>query len=385
MSGLMKEDELRELRREFEVFQHGDGLLDPETVYLDSAATMLKPKIVLDETRGSYVRYFSNPRRGLYRNSAETTEKIEKVRADVAAFIGARDRSQIVFTMNATQSLNLAAELLLQKYGAAAKVSAPADAHHSLILPFSERFSDVELSDERNDGAGIRAESGMSNVTGRMPEFASATVVDAAQEIAHRPVNVSARPCEFLAFSGHKIGAEMGIGVLYLADPEKWRPAVFGGEMIESVGFRDGRVRPEFAAAPEKFEAGTLNAGGIVSLGAAIGFWQGFGLEKAFSHIDALTEYTKEKILEHPERFELFFAEHGVVLMNIRGVHPHDAAQLLSEKNVMVRSGFHCAEPFFQKNRLRPALRISLAAYNSTEEIDFAADAMLEAAEKMHV
>lgn len=328
--------------------------------YLDSAATMQKPQVVIDTVSDFYKTSNANPRRGLYDLSVKATEILEDARKTVANFIGA-EPEQIVFTKNVTESLNLAAWLLKQRRPDA-KISAPLDLHHSALLPFANLFG-------LDQNGEISLRSGMSNVTGEMPDFNFATVIDSAQEVVHRRIDVSKRPCDFLAFSGHKLGAEFGIGVLYIREPEKYEPVFFGGEMVDAVELNNNKITNYYSEAPAKFEAGTVNVAGALSLKIAIEYLLSHDFNKLSEHTTKLSDYAKELLEKIPE-VKIYSAKNGIVSFNIEGVHPHDAAQVLASHSIMLRAGYHCAQPFLDNNGWGPVLRASFCFYNIEEEVE---------------
>ena len=351
------------MREDFPIFDSKD--FDPNFVYLDSAATMQKPQAVIDAVSDFYKSSNANPLRGLYDLSVQATKILDEARSTVAKFIGAESPKQIIFTKNATEALNLAA-LLLKQQNKSAKVSAPLDLHHSALLPFAHHF-------KLDDSGEIALRSGMSNVTGEMPDFSSATVIDSAQEVVHRRIDVSKRPCDFLAFSGHKLGAELGIGVLYIREPDKYEPIFHGGEMVDYVEFKNGKAKEYYSESPAKFEAGTVNVAGALSLKAAIDYLLEHDFDSLSGHATKLSDYTKELFNKIPE-VKLYSAKNGIVSFNIEGVHPHDAAQVLAAHGIMVRAGYHCTQPFLEAMNWGPVLRTSFSFYNNEQEVEYLAE-----------
>ena len=380
------------LREEFAIFEEAPGLIDPilPFVYLDSAATMQRPNQVIEKEAEYYKTQNANPLRGLYKLSEQSTKVLNQTRVKVAKYIGA-DPDEIVFIKNTTEVINLIANGVRELISEKEKILVSLDSHHSNILPFTERYSeqtvvtDDILGEFNKDKEAVKlvALTGLSNVSGEEQDeligklqesgYNGAILVDAAQMVAHRRIDVRKMDVDFLVFSGHKMGAPMGIGVLYMGREwmEKIRPLNYGGEMVEGVEYRDGIIKSELAFGPQKFEGGTINMGGVAGLASAIDFWQNHNKNnKLFGVIEELTLFAKEQIGE-VEEAEVYYAKNGIVLLNIKGVHAHDTAQILSNYGVMVRAGWHCAEPFLTKKKIGPAVRVSLMFYNTKNELKY--------------
>ena len=398
-------------REEFEIFELAPELIDPMMpfVYLDSAATMQRPKQVIEKVSEYYKTLNANPLRGLYKISEQSTRLLNQTRAKVAEYIGA-GADEVIFTKNATEAINLVANGVRELIGNG-KILISLDSHHSNILPFTERYGEQVLIcedvvaeymklksvGEQSADVKIVALTGLSNVTGneqietvqelRKSGFNGLILLDAAQLIAHQKINLEMLDVDFLAFSGHKIGAPMGIGVLYMRRElmEKIKPLNYGGEMVDAVEIAENAreaanktsdpvmVRADYAFGSQKFEGGTIDMGGVVGLLQAIKFWNKNNKdEELFAETRKLTEYAVEKLSAISD-LELFHGKNGIILFNIRGVHPHDTAQILSNYGVMVRAGWHCAEPVLTKRKIGPAIRVSLMFYNTRSEINYLA------------
>lgn len=398
-------------REEFEIFELAPELIDPMMpfVYLDSAATMQRPKQVIEKVSEYYKTLNANPLRGLYKISEQSTRLLNQTRAKVAEYIGA-GVDEVIFTKNTTEAINLVANGVRELIGDG-KILISLDSHHSNILPFTERYGEQvlicedvvaeykRLMPEETEGSDVRfvALTGLSNVTGeeqievvrelRGAGFHGLILLDAAQLIAHQKINLETLDVDFLAFSGHKIGAPMGIGVLYMRRElmEKIKPLNYGGEMVDAVEIAENAreeanktsdpviVWADYAFGPQKFEGGTIDMGGVVGLLQAISFWNKNNKdEELFAETRKLTEYAVEKLSAISD-LELFYGKNGIILFNIRGVHPHDTAQILSNYGVMVRAGWHCAEPVLTKRKIGPAVRVSLMFYNTRSEINYLA------------
>ena len=408
-------------REEFEIFELAPELIDPMMpfVYLDSAATMQRPKQVIEKVSEYYKTLNANPLRGLYKISEQSTRLLNQTRTKVAEYIGA-GADEVIFTKNATEAINLVANGVRELIGDG-KILISLDSHHSNILPFTERYGErvlicedvvteymkLKSVGEQSTDVKIVALTGLSNVTGneqietvqklRKVGFNGLILLDAAQLIAHRKINLEMLDVDFLAFSGHKIGAPMGIGVLYMRRElmEKVKPLNYGGEMVDAVEIAENAreeankasdlvmVRADYAFGPQKFEGGTIDMGGVVGLLQAIKFWNKSNKgEELFAETRKLTEYAAEKLSAISD-LELFYGKNGIILFNIKGVHSHDTAQILSNYGVMVRAGWHCAEPVLTKRKIGPAVRVSLMFYNTRSEINYLASILRKIRKEM--
>ena len=382
-------------KRDFPIFQHTD------VAYIDNAATAQRPQCVLDAVNRFYCEQNANPLRGLYPLSVAATDAYENARSAVRRFLNAGSTSEIVFTRNTTEGLNLAAYSYgLSHIRAGDEVVVSILEHHSDLLPwqmvcrqtgaalkFLECEPDGSLDLNRaeaviTDKTKLVAVTHVSNVIGRVNPIrqladiahrhGAVIVVDGAQSTPHIPVDVQALDADFLAFSGHKVYGPMGIGVLYgkRALLEEMPPFLTGGEMIESVT-REGAV---FAELPHKFEAGTVNAAGAAGLRAAIEYVESVGFDAMHRQELALTQRTLTGMADMPhihvigsDRAE----EHnGIVTFTVEGVHPHDVSEILACDGVDVRAGHHCAQPLLQHLGYSATVRASFAFYNTENEVD---------------
>lgn len=390
---MTKEDRL--IRKEFPVFENR------KVIYLDNSATTQKPPCVLKAVQDYYEKNNANPLRGLYELSLAATDAYEHARETVAGFINASDPSEIVFTRNATESLNLLAYSygmnLLQEGD---EIIVSVEEHHSNMLPWQQvakrtgaklvyispdkdgYLPPERLQEKITDHTKLVSITQVSNVFGRENDVkAMAAIahkagavfsVDGAQSVPHMKVDVQDLDCDFLSFSGHKMYAPMGIGVLYGKKEllEKMPPFLYGGEMIDYVTLEGAT----YAEVPHKFEAGTVNVGGAVGLEAAIGFVNRFGWDLIESRENELTKRMMEGMKEIPH-VHIIGAEkpedhHGIVTFTIDGVHPHDVAAIFDSYHVAVRAGHHCAQPLHQFLGVMSTTRASLAFYNTDEDVD---------------
>lgn len=376
-------------------------LMAQDIAYLDNAATAQRPQCVLDAVNRFYCEQNANPLRGLYPLSVAATDAYENARAAVRRFLNAGSTSEIVFTRNTTEGLNLAAYSYgLSHIRAGDEVVVSILEHHSDLLPwqmvcrqtgaalkFLECEPDGSLDLNKAEAVitgktKLVAVTHVSNVIGRVNPIrqladiahrhGAVMVVDGAQSTPHIPVDVQALDADFLAFSGHKVYGPMGIGVLYgkRALLEEMPPFLTGGEMIESVT-REGAV---FAELPHKFEAGTVNAAGAAGLRAAIEYVKSVGFDAMHRQELALTQRTLAGMADMPhihvigsDRAE----EHnGIVTFTVEGVHPHDVSEILACDGVDVRAGHHCAQPLLQHLGYSATVRASFAFYNTENEVD---------------
>lgn len=375
-------------------------LIQTNEAYLDNAATSQKPYCVIKAVEDFYKHSNANPLRGLYELSVNATDRYENAREAVRKFIHAKESAEIVFTRNATESLNLIAYSYgLSNLREGDEIVVSITEHHSNILPWQmvarstgaklvylECEQDGRITDEAIDKTitektRLVAVGEVSNVTGRRNpvekiiekahSIGAVTVVDGAQSTPHMAVDVQAMNTDFFVFSGHKLLGPMGIGVLYGKREllEAMPPFLTGGEMIQTV-FREGAVWTEL---PHKFEAGTVNAADAVGLHAAIDYITGLGFDAITEREDALTAYAMEGMKKIPHLHLIGSddpAEHnGILNFVIDGVHPHDISAILDADGIDVRAGHHCAQPLLNHLGFRSTTRASLMFYNTEEEV----------------
>ena len=376
-------------------------LLSSDIAYLDNAATSQKPLCVLEAERRFYETMNANPLRGLYDLSVRATDAYEEARSAVQHFVHAACPEEIIFTRNATESLNLAAFSWCQENlhpGDELLVSVLE--HHSNLLPWQQaarrccaeirylfpdregRITEEAFRKALTPKTRLAAVTQISNVIGRenpIRAFAAAAhengtllAADGAQSVPHIPVNVQDLDVDFLAFSGHKMLGPMGIGVLYGKRKilEEMPPFLCGGEMIESVTL-DGAV---YAELPHKFEAGTVNAAGAVGLQAAVQYMERLGFNAIMKREEALTERVLRQMQEIPWVTVLGSEDpaehHGILAFRVEGVHPHDIAAMMDADGICIRAGHHCAQPLLAYLKAPSTARVSLAFYNTDEEAD---------------
>ena len=384
------------------------------TIYIDNAATAQKPAVVIEAEKQFYEESNANPLRGFYPLSLRATEVYENARVTVRDFIHADSEKEIIFTRNTTEGLNLVA------YSYACHHLKPGDEiavtimeHHSNLLPWQmaaqvtgatlrylECEPDGTLTDETleigiNEHTRLLAVGHVSNVLGcvnpvrkmadRAHAFGAVVVVDAAQSAPHMPIDVHELQADFLAFSGHKLMAPMGIGVLYGKEAllEEMPPFMTGGEMISSVS-REGAV---FAELPHKFEAGTVNAAGAAGLEAAIHYIEEVGFETIEARELQLTRRAMEGLAKIPHVHVIGSEKPenhtGIVAFTIEQVHPHDVSEILAADGIDVRAGHHCAQPLLTYLKVYNTTRASFMFYNTPEEVDAFVKSVSEVRRKM--
>ncbi|HJA00915.1 MAG TPA: SufS family cysteine desulfurase [Candidatus Collinsella stercoripullorum] len=383
---------------------------NPNLAFLDSGATAQRPACALDAQRRFYETMNANPLRGLYSLSVEATEAIAAVRAQIARLLGAVDERgracarDIVFTRNASESLNLVAKSFAPLVlGPGDEVAITIMEHHSNLIPWQQAAAAAgaklvylypapdgtlpadEIAAKIGPRTKIAAVGHVSNVMGvenpveqigrAVHAHGGYLVVDGAQSVPHMAVDVAALGADFYAFSAHKALGPMGIGVLWGRHEllERMPPMLTGGEMIDSVT-ETGAV---WAPVPEKFEAGTQDAAGIYATGAALSYLvDQVGYEAVASRERALVRYAMDELaglgfvdLIGPAEAD---RHHGVISFNVRGVHPHDVASILDMDGVCIRAGHHCAQPLLAWLKVEnlACCRASLAFYNDRADID---------------
>lgn len=371
-----------------------------DLVYLDNAATTQKPEAVIKAVADYNRSLNANPHRGAHTLSVRATQAYEEAREKLKNFIGAEKAEEIIFTRNATESLNLLANSLAGFVEAGDEIVISALEHHSNILPWQQlaekknlnlkflypdqdyRIPLAEVKEKITEKTKIFSIGQMSNVSGvinpvsKMAEYAhqkgALVVVDGAQGAPHIKTDVQDLGADFYAFSGHKMLGPMGIGVLYGKKEllEKMPPFLRGGGMIEYVKEQEST----FASLPEKFEAGTPNVEGAVGLAAAVDYLDEIGLEKIKAHELELTAYALEK-MKKLDYLELagpvdLKDRGGIISFNVKDIHSHDVATIVDSQGIAIRSGHHCAQPLMQYYRLNSTGRISFYLYNSKSEVD---------------
>ena len=385
------------VRQDFPILQrtvHGKPL-----VYLDSAATTQKPRLVLDALAQYYAHGNANIHRGVYLLSEEATAAFDGARTKIQRFINARSHREVVFTRSSTESINLVAQsfgrqnigpgdeilithmehhsnivpwqLLCEQTHARLRV-APIDDHGELLMDEFERL----LSPKTKLVAVVHLSNSLGTIN-PVTEIISLAhqrnipvLVDGSQAAYHMPVDVQALDCDFYVFSGHKLYGPTGIGVLYGREAllHSMPPYQGGGDMIRSVTFE----KTTYADLPHKFEAGTPHIAGAVGLGAAIDYISGIGFDKIATHETDLMEYGTAALSEIPGLRMIGTARHkaSVLAFVLKGAHPHDVGTIVDMEGVSIRTGHHCTQPVMERFGVPATARASVAMYNTRQEID---------------
>lgn len=362
-------------------------------VYLDSSATSLKPRQVISKEAEYYEMYCANVFRGIYRTSEEATEEFENARTKVAAFIGAKESTEVIFTRNASESINLVASSMKKTDEVVTTIME----HHSNFVPW-QQLADLKILKLGDDGkldlkdleklitrkTKVLAITAVSNVLGTINpiRFISRMVkrinpdclivVDAAQAVPHMKINVRDWGADFVAFSSHKMLGPTGVGVLWGRKEalEELSPYQYGGDMIKEVHVK----KTVFADLPHKFEAGTPHIAGAIGLGAAVDYLQMLGLDNVRKHEIEITDYALKE-LGRVRGITVYGPPNakdrgGVIAFRLEGVHPHDIAQVLDESGICIRVGFHCAQPLHEFLEIGPTARASFYVYTTNKDID---------------
>ncbi|MDP6481960.1 MAG: SufS family cysteine desulfurase [Acidimicrobiales bacterium] len=386
---------------------------DHPIVYLDSAATSQKPRLVIDTLNRYYEEINANVHRGAYHIAELATSATEDARARIQRFIGAPSANEVIFTKNATEAINLVAYSWgRENLGEGDAVLITALEHHANIVPWQQLASErgVEIRwlpltddgrldltdlDQLLDGVSLFAFSAASNVLGTLTpvrQLADAAhaagalcLVDGSQAVPHLPTDVAAWTCDFMAFTGHKMCGPTGIGVLWGRSEllDAMPPFLGGGEMILNVT-REGFVPNEL---PWKFEAGTPPIAEIIGLGAAVSYLEAIGMDAVRTHESLLTDYALRTLNErHGDDLVIHGPTDagdrgGVLSICYRDVHPHDLSQVLDQRGVCVRAGHHCAKPLMKLLGVGATARASVYIYNNESDVDVLSDALAEAGE----
>ncbi len=382
------------LRKDFPIFKHNSNL-----IYLDNAATSQKPQQVIDIIKDFYEKGYANIQRGVYKLGEKATELYLNSKESVAKFIGA-DAKEIIFTKNATESLNFLSYTLPSILKKNRKEIVLTEMEHlSNLIPWQQLAKrnkmklkfiklkkdsyELDLEDMKKKitkNTAIVSLIHVSNSLGTINPVkeiikyaklkGAITVLDAAQSVPHMKVNVKDLGCDFLAFSGHKIIGPTGIGVLYgrMALLEKLSPFMFGGGAAKSANFN----QICWADIPARFEAGTQNIAGAIGLGKAIKYIQKIGIENIEKWEKKLTAYALSKLKEIP-KIKIYNStknSSGIISFNLEKIHPHDVASLLDSEGVVIRTGRHCNMLLMKQIGIGGTCRMSLYFYNTFEDID---------------
>ena len=398
--------DVEKIRGEFPILSR--RVYGKSLVYLDSGATAQKPRCVIEQVDALYRDMNANIHRGVHLLSEEATERYEAARSRIAAFIGAAEREEVVFTAGATASLNTVAYAWGERFVQAGdNIVVSEMEHHSNIVPWQllaqRKGAEIRMLPFDDDGR-LRTEclpslvdartravavTQASNTLGTRPDLrpvveaahavGAVVAVDGCQGIVHGGVNVREMGCDFYAFSGHKLYGPTGIGVLYGRREllEAMPPFLGGGDMVDRVTF----AGTTFAPVPLKFEAGTANFVGAIALGRAVEFLQEFDPAEIEAHETALLRRATERLsaIDGLRIYGTTEDKCAIVSFNVEGVHPYDMGMILDKLGIAVRTGQHCAEPVMDHYATTGMCRASFALYNTLGEADALADGVARA------
>lgn len=392
---------LEAIRKDFPILQ--TQCAGRDIVYFDNAATAQRPLPVLEAAFDYSTHRNGNPHRGAHPFAISASEAYDGSKETVRRFLHAESTREIIYTRNTTESLNLVARSWAETHlGPGDKILIPISEHHSDLVPWQRaarktgavldyiyvdretgRFLPEDLAKIDDPAVKLLAFAEVSNVLGvrfdpkpliaRAHAHGAVVVLDGAQSAPHRPVDVQDLDCDFFAFSGHKMGALGGIGVLYGKEAllEEMEPFLLGGDMIDTVGEQE----TSFAELPAKFEAGTQYVEGAVSLEAAIRYVEAVGWDDIRAQEETLVRRTLEGLRQIPHIRLIGPSDpaekEGLVAFNVEDVHPHDVAQILSAEGICIRTGHHCAEPLHRYLGVGASCRASFYFYNTEEEVDY--------------
>jgi cysteine desulfurase/selenocysteine lyase len=395
-------EDSHELRSAFPALQM--KVYGKQVVYLDSAATSLKPRSVIQAISEYYSTINSNVNRGNYWLSQQSSDAFDQVRHQVKTFINARQWEEVIFTKGTTESINMVSNGLTDHLKPGDEILISEMEHHSNMIPWQilarQTGATLKLIPVRDNGlldmdafgqllnskTKVFSITHVSNVLGtinpikkliaKAHEYGTITVVDGAQGIVHGNVDVQEIDCDFYCFSAHKMYGPMGIGVLYGKKDrlELLKPLNYGGGMVDHVEPEQASLKP----LPHRLEAGTPNVSGVIGLGAAIGFLEETGWDRINNAEFALNEYMSERLksLGFVKVFGNANGKAPIYSIIMDGVHAYDLGTLLDKFGVATRTGFHCAQLLHDKAGLNGTLRASLAFYNTMQEIDIFVDAL---------
>ncbi len=400
----MKESTLNKIRSDFPALNQ--KINGRPLIYFDNAATTLKPEVVTDSIATYYNSINSNVHRGVHFLSQEATDAFENARISIQKFINASHSHEIIFTKGTTESINLIAYSFSKNFiKEGDEIIISVMEHHANIVPWQmvceekgAKLKIIPMDDAGNliiedfenlitEKTKIVSVSHISNVLGIVNpvkkiieishKYNIPVMVDGAQGIVHKKIDVAELDCDFYCFSGHKIYGPMGVGVLYGKEKwlEKMPPYQTGGEMIKNVTFK----KTTFNELPFKFEAGTPNVGGVIGLQAALNYLSATGLDIIYDYEEELLKYAIEKLslIDGLQSYGTASNKSGVISFLLDGIHQYDAGTILDKLGIAVRTGNHCAQPLIDSIGISGTIRASFAMYNTKDEIDKFAEAIL--------
>ncbi len=393
--------DVQKIRKDFPIFSQSEYNGKP-LIYLDSTATALKPQSVIDAELGYYTSYSANVFRGIYKISEKATSAYEASRALIAAFIGAKT-NEIIFTRNTSESINLLYYALVKNsFASDSEIVTTIMEHHSNFVPWQQWASQglgklkiwkcdengqLNVSDLRTlitRKTKLLTITHASNVLGTINPINEIVMivktinpkclvlVDAAQSAPHMPIDIQELGADFVVFSAHKMVGPTGVGVLWGKQElmENLSPFMYGGDMISEVHEHN----TVFNSVPHRFEAGTPNIAGVIGLGAAVKYLSTIGMNKVREHEYELVTYALEK-MQNISGIAIYGPKReadrgGVISFTLKGVHPHDIAQIVDDENICIRVGYHCAQPLHEHLGTGPTARASFYIYNTQSDVD---------------
>ena len=390
------------IKNEFPVFEK-----NPQLIFLDTAASALKPKSMIEAVNNCYSYEYANVHRGLYSLSSNLTKKFEDSRIKVSKFVSAKSEENIIFTKSATEGINLVVEKFSEKYlSEGDEVIISHLEHHANIVPWhiaankykfkiipvglteNQEIDNNDLINKINTKTKFVSLSHMSNVTGSITNFDIIKtlkklnipiMVDGCQYIAHSPLNVTELDCDFYVFSGHKLYGPSGVGILYMKDKwfEDFNPYQGGGSMIDVVEIDN----TSFAKGYQKFEAGTPPIAPVIGLGSSIDFISSLNLEEIFKYEKNLHDHMIDKLKSQNDIiiYGNSSDKGAIVSFNIEGIHSNDLAMILDQNNIAIRTGHHCTQPLMKYLDITSCARASFGIYNNIKDVDIFAESLLEA------
>ena len=391
------------IKNEFPVFEK-----NPKLIFLDTASSALKPRLIIDSISNCYSYEYANVHRGIYSLSSNLTKKFEDTRIKVSKFISSKSEENIIFTKSATEGINLVVEKFSEKYLTVGdEVIISHLEHHANIVPWhiaankykfkiipvgltkDNEIDHEDLISKINIKTKFVSLTHMSNVTGSITNFNIIKkklkdlniplMIDGCQFIAHSPLDVDELDCDFYVFSAHKLYGPSGVGVLYMKDKwfEKFDPYQGGGSMIDIVEIDN----TSFAKGYQKFEAGTPPIAQVIGLGSSIDFVDSLDLENIFKHEKKLHDYMVEKLNSQNDIsiYGKSSNKGAIVSFNLKGIHANDLAMILNEKNIAIRTGHHCTQPLMKYLGITSCARASFGVYNNIEDVDLFFESLLEA------
>lgn len=397
-----------QIRKEFPILSR--QVNNRPLVYFDNAATTQKPKVVLDRLRDYYENENSNIHRGAHFLSSQATDAYEKARKTIQQFINARYDHEVIFTRGTTEAINLVASSFCKKFvGHGEEIVISAMEHHANIVPWQiageennaqikvvpmTQSGELDMDAYENlltDRTRIVAITHISNALGTVNPVEKIislahhknipVLIDGAQATPHMAVDVQAMDCDFYCFSGHKMYGPMGVGVLY--GKEQWLnkmpPYQGGGEMISEVTFK----KTTYNELPFKFEAGTPNVADVLGMEAAVKFLSDLGQQNIAAYENELMQYALQKLheIDNIRFFGTANDRAGVISFLFNDIHPYDTGTILDKLGIAVRTGHHCAQPVMDFFEIPGTIRVSLAVYNTKQEIDILIDALVKVRE----